>query len=273
MKILAVVTTYYPEKDLLRRNVSAYIKDVDKVIIWENTPEKEKLQYRFVDDDKIEYHGDGINSISRGLNFAWRYAAENGYDLLLTMDQDSIIDNFAVLKEYGCEHFPDQVIVGPQLIQTKGGMTPVIAERRESIITSGMLISIHVLDSIGGYNRDLAIDGIDTDLCLRANRHGIFSYQVRGCILHQQFGVPLVKYFRGRKYEINCYPPTRLRSIIQAHIYLIRKHPNMSLGMRKYIYTHSIKGKLIEIVLFEDKKILKVYNFFRGVINGLLMKI
>lgn len=273
MKILAVVTTYYPEKDLLRRNISAYIKDVDKVIIWENTPEKERFQYRFVDDDKVEYYGDGINSISRGLNFSWRYAAENGYDLMLTMDQDSIIENFDVLKAYGCEHFSDQVILGPQLMQAKGGINPVIAERRESIITSGMLIPMRVLERIGGYNPSLVIDGIDTDLCLRANHYGIFSFQVRGCILHQQFGVPLVKYFRGKKYEINSYSPTRLRSILQAHIYLIRKHPNMSLGMRKYICNHYIKGKLIEIILFEDKKISKIYNLFRGVINGLLMKI
>ena len=93
-KILAIVVTYYPEKDLLEKNVQAFINQVDKVLIWENTPSPDKLDYRFITHEKVEYHGDGINSISRALNYAWEYANENGYDYLLTMDQDSFFENF-----------------------------------------------------------------------------------------------------------------------------------------------------------------------------------
>ena len=94
-KILAIVVTYYPERDLLEKNISAYIEYVDKVLIWENTPEEYKLQYRFVEHKKVEYCGDGINSISHALNHAWKYAIENGYDYLLTMDQDSLWADFS----------------------------------------------------------------------------------------------------------------------------------------------------------------------------------
>ena len=45
MRILAIVVTYYPEKELLKKNISAFIDHVDKVLIWENTPEQEKLNY------------------------------------------------------------------------------------------------------------------------------------------------------------------------------------------------------------------------------------
>ena len=41
-RILAIVVTYYPERDLLVRNVEAFIDHVDKVLIWENTPSKDK---------------------------------------------------------------------------------------------------------------------------------------------------------------------------------------------------------------------------------------
>ena len=81
-KILAIVVTYYPEQDLLVRNVQAFIEHVSKVLIWENTPSPDKLQYRYVVHEKVEYYGDGINSISRALNFAWEYANENGFDYL-----------------------------------------------------------------------------------------------------------------------------------------------------------------------------------------------
>lgn len=78
-KILAVVVTYYPDEELLTKNIQAFVNDVDKVLIWENTPESEKLNYRFIQNEKIEYRGDGVNSIARALNYAWRYAKEKGY--------------------------------------------------------------------------------------------------------------------------------------------------------------------------------------------------
>ena len=99
MKILAIVVTYYPEKNLLKKNINAFIEYVDKVLIWENTPESEKLSFRFIHDEKIEYCGDGINSISHALNYGWKYAKRNGYDYLLTMDQDSILVNLIQNKK------------------------------------------------------------------------------------------------------------------------------------------------------------------------------
>jgi len=52
-KILAIVVTYFPEKDLLEKNISAFIDYVDKVLIWENTPEKQRLQYRYTNTQKL----------------------------------------------------------------------------------------------------------------------------------------------------------------------------------------------------------------------------
>ena len=74
MKILAIVVTYYPKKELLEKNVNAFIEDVEKVLIWENTPSSDKIQYRYLTGNKIEYCSDGTNSISRALNYGWQYA-------------------------------------------------------------------------------------------------------------------------------------------------------------------------------------------------------
>ena len=93
-KILAIVVTYYPERELLEKSISAFIEDVDSVLIWENTPAKDKLSYRFIRHEKVEYCGDGTNSISHALNFAWQKARMSGYDYVLTMDQDSVWDDF-----------------------------------------------------------------------------------------------------------------------------------------------------------------------------------
>jgi len=53
--ILAVVITFYPEKELLISNINAFFPYVDKVLVWENTPSDEADNYRFVQNDKVEY--------------------------------------------------------------------------------------------------------------------------------------------------------------------------------------------------------------------------
>jgi rhamnosyltransferase len=271
--ILAIVVTYYPEKELLERNIAAFIDEVDKVLIWENTPEDQKLLYRFINHPKADYCGDGINSISHALNYAWQYAAKYGYDYLLTMDQDSVLFNFEILKEYAFSHSEKMMILGPSFSQADTEGESLTAKKSEEIITSGTLIPVKVLDCLGGYDENLTIDGIDTELCLRANLQGIFSYQVYGCGLRQKFGQPQIKYYRGRKILINSYPAKRLRSILRVHIYLMRKYPNMSDYTRNHIKKHYIKNRVKEILLFEDKKIPKCYNLAMGIIEGMLIKV
>ena len=271
-RILAVVVTYFPEKELLERDVAAFINDIDKILIWENTPEEKKYQYRYIEDSKVEYCGDGNNSISHGLNYAWRYANTYGYDYLLTMDQDSVFHNFAVFKEYVFTHSDQMMLFGPSINPQTIPNQPSV-RKEESLITSGMLIQICILNTLGGYDEKLDIDGIDTDLCLRANQLGIDSYRIVHSGLQQRFGSPLIKYYKGMKQEITCYPPKRLKSIVAAHIYLIRKYPNMSPKMKKLIDNYFIKGKIKRILLFEDRKIQKIIAILLGIYKGKRMKI
>lgn len=274
MKILAVVVTYYPEENLLNKNINAFIEYVDKVLIWENTPDNEKLSYRFIYDEKIEYCGDGINSISHALNYAWHYAKNNRYDYLLTMDQDSVFENFQYLKRYGEEHLGEKVLLGPcynsdSCVLSKNNT----AIKTETLLTSGTLLNIAVLDDLGGYDEQLAIDGIDTDLCLRANRMGIYSYKVENCNLIHRLGKPQVKYLFGKQFLLSSYSAKRLESILKAHIYLIRKHKDISKEIKKYIIRHYVIERIRDILLFENDKFNKVTFMLKGIIKGLLIKV
>ena len=278
MKILAVVVTYYPEKELLEKNVSAFIEHVYKVLIWENTPESEKLQYRFVHGDKIEYCGDGVNSISHGLNYGWHYAKDHGYDYLLTMDQDSVLINFAAMKDYAKSHFHERIIIGPSLNMDEIQFESVKKDKIEAkivdtLITSGSLFRVVILNELEGWDEKLIIDGVDTDLILRAELKSIFPYQVKNCNLRQRFGKPQVRYFLGKRHEFSIYSSNRLKSIVRAHIYLIRKYKSMPFGMRKYIVRHYFVEKLIEIIQFESHKISKILAMLIGIYQGYKLKV
>ena len=278
MKILAIVVTYYPEKDLLISNINAFLDDVDRVLVWENTPCEEKCKYRFIEHEKVNYCGDGNNSISRALNYAWRYAKENDYNYILTMDQDSILYNFKAMKNYAINHLYEKIIIGPYLETYNTVLHPSISNKSscavkvESLITSGTLIYVEVLDVVNGYDDNLVIDGIDTDLCLRSNLHSIYSYQIPNCSLIQRFGEPKIGHFMGKRHLYSSYSPVRLMGILRSHIYLMRKYKSMSFEMRKYIIQHYIINKLFEIILFEDHKVAKVSAMLNGIYQGFRIK-
>lgn len=99
MKVLAVVITYFPDLELLKSGIDSYLEYVDEVVIWDNTPQKEKKN-ELPDNDKIKYLSRGKNvGISQALNYVLSYAIDNKYDYLLTMDQDSSICNTNILFE------------------------------------------------------------------------------------------------------------------------------------------------------------------------------
>lgn len=193
-RILAIVVTYYPDEELLTKNIQAFVNELDKVLIWENTPEKEKLKYRFVQHEKIEYCGDGANSIARALNYAWRYARQNDYDYLLTMDQDSLFLDFPSYKKTVLENSLSQdAIYGPNF--SRKPIDPI--QEKHYTITSGMMLPVTVLDAVGGYDEFFAVDGLDLDLCLRARQIGIRTYVIRDSTLKHKFGKPVTVSFFG----------------------------------------------------------------------------
>ena len=119
MKILAVSVVYNPEEELLLRSVASYADAVDAVWIWRNSPLPEALETALKQFEGLSLQGNGENAgIAKALNAAARYARENGYDALLTMDQDSVwheLDRFlAAIKAPGApEGFYAPVVESP----------------------------------------------------------------------------------------------------------------------------------------------------------------
>lgn len=267
-KILAIIVTYYPEKELLERNIQAFMEHVDKVLIWENTPSPDKLRYRYMTHEKVEYYGDGINSISRALNFAWKYANDKGYDYLLTMDQDSYFENFAyyIQKTVYCETAPKGIWT-PQM---NGEKMTAAYEEIDIPITSGMLASTKIVNTIGGWNESYTIASVDDEFFLQAHRCGIKKYKVMDASLLQRFGITQVVTVLGHKLELRNYSPQRLYDIYRNNIILIRKYPQIDY-LRKNFFHYWLKA-IVLVFLFEKQRFSKTRYILKGIISGLLNK-
>lgn len=268
-KILAIVVSYFPDKELLQKNIRAFIEDVDMVLVWENMPQTQSPQYRVVEDNpKIAYVGVGENKgIAFALNYAWHYAVEHGYQYLLTMDQDTVWHHFheyvgaTVLNENA-----PKGIWGPGVI-SEG---KELFEKTNFIITSGTLIDVGFIQTMGGYP-DYLVDGIDNDICCRAISQDIPIYTINNCFIEQTCGVPEVKHFLGGTFEVHNYPPKRLYGIYRNHIISFRKYPKTE-RLRKDWMREWMKYRLC-FVLLEKDKFRKLFAIIRGIIAGLTYKI
>ena len=98
-RYLGIVILYHPDVDQIKINISRYLPYIDKLLLWDNTPNDNgyKDELISIDEKKIIYKTDGRNrGISAALNYAVTFAANNKFDFLLTMDQDSYLQNFDV---------------------------------------------------------------------------------------------------------------------------------------------------------------------------------
>ena len=267
MRILSIIVTYFPDKVYLEKSIHSFLSNVDEIIVWENTPLDRRAQYRFVSDSKIRYMGEKANSITHALNYAWKYAVENKYDYLLTMDQDSVWENFdGFLQQTIYNPSCPPGIWGPNL-NTYGDTSTCYSEVRY-LINSGMLQSIDTINKVGGWREDFRIDAFDIEYCYHAKELGIKCYRVGGYKLEHTLGNPSVKRVFGKQLHLLNYSPTRLYEIYRNHIIVIRKYKETKVLKRNFL-RFWIKNHLLAVLLGESNKVKKLSAIFRGVFSGI----
>lgn len=272
MKLLAVVIAYSPSPELLKRNVQAFSENVDHILLWDNTPAP-GMDKGMLEGLGCEYVSTGQNEgISKALNYAWRYAKENGYDYILTMDQDSVFEDFAEYRRTAEEILEAQdCIIGPWYFPPvpRNDETPVI--EREHIITSGMIVPVKLLDAVGGYCEWFKVDGIDIELCVKARQKG---YKVIQCINHrliQQFGSSYEKKVLGHIFSGPGYGPSRLYGIMRSLVVIDRKYDDTEF-IKKQIH-YNIANFIPNIIFAEKRKLPKLFSLFKGLVSGYLFRI
>lgn len=265
MKVLAVIVTYYPDLELLKRNVEALAGHVDDVLIWENTPAPDNIRFRLPAMDNLTYYGVGENvGISRALNLTRESFFEEEYDALLTMDQDSIWDNLGLFLERVATSEAPFGLYGPAVYTPalKPDFTPA-----DTLITSGMLVRREIYERIGGYEELFFVDGIDLDFCYKAAEAGIPSWIVGGTALIQRFGRKRKVCFLGFHPEVYDYSPSRLREICFSEIVLAKKYPARH-RKKGVILRHYLLKRIPLILLFERQKWSKSVAIIKGLILG-----
>ena len=148
MKTAACIILYHPDTDRLRENILAIAKDLDLLILWRNSPED--IPIPEVDVPVVRL-GTGENRyIAAPLNECFRYCADRGIDWLLTMDQDSVWEDFSGFVQTAEKYLQDGVIAFAPSVNRNLSATEECIDI-DYTITSGSLCHVPSVLAAGGF--------------------------------------------------------------------------------------------------------------------------
>lgn len=279
-KMLGVVTLYNPDIESLAHNMSLYVPWLDELIVWDNSPLEQDNETRLMAmlpnlQHIILWHGTGQNlCIAPAINHAWQYALDNGYDMLLIMDQDSQWGDFRKHRmDVEClyaEH-PDWTFLpfveGCDLWDIKSDI-----QKRRLFINSGTIIPVNQLTAIGGADEAFPLDALDHDLAVRLQKSGVTIVALTANKLKHSLGT--IKKSERFGIMTNDYGRFRTYSIARGHIINLRKHWNWwSKEEKKFIIRNYYINKVIQIVFLEEDKLGRLWNLLKGTMEGLTFRI
>lgn len=201
--IAAVVVGYRPDLHLLDRLLAGLLLQADAVILVDNGGSRDYLAAKPELQSRVHYLPLGSNrGLGYALNAGFAWASEQGCEYVATFDQDSLPpdDMLLRLREMHCDlrsagvacaavgpcfhdHREESERPYPLYREQHGRIRPidpetvtVPAQEVDTLITSGMLVTLVAWRSSLSYDPDFFVDYTDTDWCFRARAAGWHLY-------------------------------------------------------------------------------------------------
>lgn len=277
-KVAAIIVSYNPDNNLLD-SVNLLINQVQKIIILDNGSENKKKKdinlIKDIDNQKINIIFNEENlGIATALNIGVKQALNDGYDWVLTMDQDSKASSNMIEKMLEVYNnidkterdnilsiFPNFVDERVQSIEENSNMGSY--EYVDADITSGNLLKAEVFDKVGFFDDSLFIDLVDTDFCMRLNEKNIKMIKIRDAILYHSLGESKSVKSGFLKFNTSNHSALRRYYMTRNRFYTWEKYKDLdsfTLNRDKNLF----KKEFVKIILGEKDKVNKIRMVFKG---------
>jgi rhamnosyltransferase len=292
MRILAVTVTYNPDTALLGKALQSAAPQVQGLTVVDNGSVNAEEIRSLVSAVGANFLANQQNlGIAAAQNQGVDLARTTGFSHILLLDQDTVLTpgvvtdlsaNLAALEE---QH-GRVAAIGPAYFdvnsqqQTRayrahglrlsrvslGSATqPVVSD---SIIASGSLIPLTVLDRVGGFKEDLFIDLVDVEWCFRARAAGYTSFLSPKAIVEHRLGSGTVQ-IGSRKIAVHV--PVRNYYWVRNALWLARQ-PYTPFAWRLYFITRSL-AFLATYTTLADKRGLRFQLIVRGIRDSLASRL
>jgi rhamnosyltransferase len=274
LKIVGVVTAYFPNLEELEKNINSYLPWIDHLIIWENTPKTESkidLITNKLNNKKIEVRTTGKNEyLAQPFNICFDWARNEGYTHVLTMDQDSrfLESQFNEFRQLIENNYNDDIAIYAPAINKSIKSDSSFIEVDNSI-TSGSIYSLSSFQKIGYFREDFLIYMVDTEFGIRVRNKGFRILCFPDIILKHESG-----YAQKSKqgFILNMYSAQSTYYIIRNIILTWKLYPDKSTLKEKiFLIKYKVIYRTVKII-FESNKTKKLKGIYLGLIHGLIGK-
>ncbi len=201
--VTAIIVTFHPDVEQLKRNCSNLLAHVHNVLIVDNTGGESTLAKLDFPDNVFFLSFSENKGVGTALNTGIDWAQQKGADLVLLLDQDSeitvpMVDELKTAMNFLLEKNVQVVAVGPQAFSKLNSKPEpfkgVKRKLNESIVevgylhTSGTLVNLKVFKQAGVLLESFFIDMIDIEWCFRAASKRLYCFGVENAKIYHDVG-------------------------------------------------------------------------------------
>ena len=277
MDISAGIVLFNPDIKRLKENIDAVIVQCAHVYLVDNGSGNIDEVLELLEEykkSKISVICNAKNhGIAKALNQLASAAQKDGYEWLLTLDQDSvspcnIIEEFEKYITY-----QDIGILCPVIYDRNKGEEIKAKEGSIEIdecITSGSLLNIKAWNKIGGFDENLFIDGVDFDICYRLKKNGYKILCIQSVVLLHELGHIEYHRFLFWRVLVKNHSAFRKYYIARNIIYIAKKRKSVLLVVKGLLQEIKMLGI---VILYEEDKLNKSRCICRGIYDGFRGKV
>ncbi|MEJ8802677.1 glycosyltransferase [Pontibacter sp. H249] len=271
-KVAGVVVLYNPETKVLK-NICTYIPYLDKLFIIDNSDEASASitsHFHSIIPKQLDYIAFKENKgIATALNAAAVRAAQEGYDWILMMDQDSKFSEGQLdqLISLALRTTSDKVgIIASQYIENPANLTKPKVEEVYTAITSGSLLNLKAYKQVGSFRDDLFIDFVDHDYCLRLKLQGFKILVLNDVKLLHNLGNLTSHNLFGRIICTSNHNYLRRYYITRNRLEILKLYKR---NFPEYLRTEKNKNllEIVKVILLEKDKFRKLKSFLLGYLD------
>lgn len=266
-RIAGAVVLYEPPDDV-PIIIGSYLSQIEVLFAVDNSAKPDRCARLLSAFGTVVHIPCGANlGIAAALNIAARQALAEGFDLLLTMDQDSRAEPDMVEQMLAClgSDWRERVgLIAPFHLtgaRPAPGETPPCSDVMTPM-TSGCLVNLAAFREVGPFRDDFFIDFVDNEYCLRLRKRGFHVIRANRALLHHRVG-DLRRYgpFVATHHSpLRRYYKTRNRCAVFAEY--LRDFPAHCL-----FDLVRLGKEVASILIFEREKTAKLRMMWRGFLD------
>ncbi|MGT2979230.1 glycosyltransferase family 2 protein [Streptococcus alactolyticus] len=275
MDISAGIVLFNPDIKRLKENIDAVIIQCTHLYLVDNgsgNVDEVKGLLNQYNQSKISILWNRENQgIAKALNQLTSAAQKEGFDWILTLDQDSVVPS-NIVGEF--EKYINNSSVGI--------LCPIICDRNkdeeikinedcteiDECITSGSLLNIKAWSEIGGFDERMFIDGVDFDICYRLRQRGYKIYCIHSVVLLHELGHIEYHRFLFWKVLVKNHSVFRKYYIARNIIYVAKKRKSVLLAIKGILQEVKLLGI---VLLYETDKKSKSISIIKGIRDGAML--